>query len=209
MNNACRWPPPSRIRPLPECPRLPPCECPPPCPPPPCPPLCPPPCRPRNAPQAICCGRETERCMRTRICVSGLPSDLCMPLTLVSVEALPERATVTARNRCDCFSPSMAEINVPLTACVRDARGRMFRGCAQVVLPVRLSRQCADPQGCLLASVDLRLIDAACAVCGTEFEVRVAFQAEVYMVRMEHCGRSDCSPFFGRPFYPQPYYGAF
>lgn len=199
MKNPCAWPSPSHLRPLPECPRLPPCEC-------EREPICPPPRRqpPRPAPRIVCCGQESQRCMPIRLRVCGLPCGLCPPLTLVSITALTDAVTVCVKETA-CGPFPIAEVRIPLCVQVRDARCITHSGNAEVTIPVRLSRGCGCAGGTFLACADVRLANPGVSSCEPEFCVQIAARAEVYMARME-CFPSPCAPFWNMPLFPQPYY---
>ena len=165
------------------------------------------PCRPpRSMPQLVCCGQETVRCAPVRLCVTGLAC-ACPPYALVSLETAPAGATVCVKEHGICGA--IAEVTIPLIACVRDGNCKLHRGCTELIVCVRLSHPCACPPGCLLANADIRLIDACPATCEPIFDAQVAAHAEVLMVRLERCSFPDCSPFFGKPFFPQPHHHGF
>jgi len=218
MMNTCKrsgWPSnrgqrlPGPCCPLPSLPESAPC-CDPCC--EPCRDVCREPCRiPQPSsrcagPQVVCCGQESQRFHPARLCVTGLPQGLCQPLRLVCVEPGNEEPCIAVKRNCSGPFPMVAEVTVPLVVWVCDARGRKCSGCAKTVICVNIPARCGCDQGIFMASADVRLADPGCPACQPVFDVRLQTRAEVYLVRLEPCGRTcqrECL-FPQLPMYPQP-----
>lgn len=185
-----------------------------------CPPPCPPTCTQRrdccptslrqNAPLIGCCGRESQRCIPETLCVTGLPTGICTPITLTAIEASRDQPSVNLRKDCRGPSPIIAEVSVPLIAWVCDANGRTHCGYTQVVICVRMPAPCAACDGAFLANACVRLIES-CRSCEPVFNVRLEVSAEVYMIRVNPCANSCANPsnpccFPQKPLFPQPFY---
>ncbi len=185
-----------------------------PCPPPqpvccdPCPPqrVCFDPCGPRCAePRLIRCARLDRRCMSESLIVSGLPAGLCEPMALIGVEICGDVTVRMLHSACGP-SPAVAEVTVPLTAFVRDARGCTYTGCTSLIVCCHLPCACQRTGGPLVAAARVRLIDGGCSIRAT-FDARLDVSIEVFAVESEPCGAS-CPRDWQSPqnFYPQPHY---
>lgn len=209
----------------------PPCPspCPPPCPPrystpcpppciPPCPPPCPTPCRNRPTcrprcqmpcsrsatPYVVCCGRESNRCLSERMCVSGC-GGFCPPFTLTGLEVADSQLLTCVQRRARGPSPELVEVTIPLIAWVCDAHGCTCCGSSQISVCVRMPTCCLSNDGTLMASACLRLINAGQACDGLSFCVRLEVLVEVYLVRIDSssCRPNLCPP-LNLPMFPQP-----
>ena len=163
---------------------------------PPQPPACD--CQPRwLLPRVLGAARERFRCMDACLRVEGIPRCACGPFAIESVEAACEEARVIGGPPCGC-GPSAAcvDVVIPLNVSVCDGCGRRYCGTSELCVRVRAPVCACAPGGSLMALAGVRLVGACCSACEPVFDVRLEVWVDVYMVRLEPCGRRapECPP---------------
>ncbi|MDR0898713.1 MAG: hypothetical protein LBN04_12780 [Oscillospiraceae bacterium] len=177
------------------------CHKPAPPPPPPHPPACDWP-----LPEIVLGARKVHRSLRETLTITGLPGCACGPYTLLGLET--EGLTPTVRMLPSCQGPSaaVAEVEIPLIACVRDGRGVLHHGQAQLTICCHLPSRCGcAPNAHWLAAAQVRLVHGDTACDRPIFDVCLAVCVEVYWVRVPRRKACECA-WPQLPLYPRPCY---